>query len=136
MKASYSSSITFTGGRLADRPLVNYEVFSMYTAGLQGLVRGLALGVKPLRVNLVSPGATMTEMVSLILSFGCISKAGWWVRHADSWILVGSRRSEGDDCEEGGRDGVVGESGECGGGCGGVYLFNEGLQCNGVYCEE
>lgn len=60
----------------------------------------------------------------------------WLEVEANSGMLVGSGRSEGNDREEGGRDGVVGESGECGGGCGGVYLFNEGLECNGVYCEE
>lgn len=40
--------------------------------GCRGWLGGLALGAGPVRVNLVSPGATMTEMVSLFLVFGLL----------------------------------------------------------------
>lgn len=33
-----------------------------YATGLQGLTRGLALDLKPIRVNVVSPGAILTEL--------------------------------------------------------------------------
>jgi NAD(P)-dependent dehydrogenase (short-subunit alcohol dehydrogenase family) len=62
MKSSYTSSITFTGGQVADKPFPNYTLFSFYAAGLYGLVKALALDLAPLRVNVVSPGATKTEM--------------------------------------------------------------------------
>lgn len=62
LKKSYTSSLTFTGGRVADKPMPNYSVYSGFAAGLIGMMRNLALDMAPLRVNLVSPGATLTEM--------------------------------------------------------------------------
>jgi len=62
MKKSYISSITFTGGRIAEKPIPNYTLYSGLAAGLIGMVRNLALDMAPLRVNLVNPGATKTEM--------------------------------------------------------------------------
>ncbi|KUJ14107.1 NAD(P)-binding protein [Mollisia scopiformis] len=59
---SYSSSITLTGGRVADKPLPNYTLFSFYASGLHGLVKSLAFDLAPIRVNMASPGATVTEM--------------------------------------------------------------------------
>ncbi|TVY13554.1 Short-chain dehydrogenase/reductase ATR9 [Lachnellula arida] len=62
MKQSYTSSITFTGGRVAEKPIPTYTLYSGIAAGLVAMVRNLALDMAPLRVNLVSPGATKTEM--------------------------------------------------------------------------
>jgi len=62
MNTSYTSSITLTGGQVADKPVPNYTLFSFYAAGLYGLVKSLALDLAPVRVNVVSPGATKTEM--------------------------------------------------------------------------
>ena len=62
MKKRYTSSITFTNGQIAEKPIPNYTVYSGGAAGLVGMVRNLALDMAPLRVNLVSPGATKTEM--------------------------------------------------------------------------
>lgn len=62
LKKSYTSSITLTGGRVADKPIPNYALYSALASGLHGLVKGLALDLAPIRVNLVSPGATKTEM--------------------------------------------------------------------------
>ncbi|CZR58516.1 related to enoyl-[acyl-carrier-protein] reductase 1 [Phialocephala subalpina] len=62
LKKSYTSSITLTGGRVADKPIPNYALYSTLASGLHGLVKALALELAPIRVNLVSPGATKTEM--------------------------------------------------------------------------
>lgn len=55
-------SITITTGAVSERPIPNWTVVNSYATGLQGMVRGLALDLKPLRVNLVSPGAVDTEL--------------------------------------------------------------------------
>ncbi|GKZ76294.1 hypothetical protein AnigIFM56816_005273 [Aspergillus niger] len=57
------SSITFTGGAGSQRPPPNFAIAGAYTAGLEGLVRGLAVDLKPFRVNLVAVGAVHTEML-------------------------------------------------------------------------
>ncbi|EHY55375.1 hypothetical protein HRR83_008820 [Exophiala dermatitidis] len=58
-----ASSITFTTGATAEKPMgPGWAVMSGYASGLFGLVRGLALELKPIRVNLVSPGAVYTEL--------------------------------------------------------------------------
>jgi NAD(P)-dependent dehydrogenase (short-subunit alcohol dehydrogenase family) len=62
LKKSYTSSITFTGGRVAEKPMPNYSVYSGFASGLIGMTRNLALDMAPIRVNAVSPGATLTEM--------------------------------------------------------------------------
>lgn len=62
LKKSNPSSLTFTSGQVAEKPLANYSAHSAIAAGLLGMVRNLALDMAPLRVNLVSPGPTRTEM--------------------------------------------------------------------------
>ena len=59
---SYTSSLIFTSGRVAEKPVPGYTVFSSYDAA--GMTRALALDLKDagVRVNLVSPGSTDTEM--------------------------------------------------------------------------
>ena len=56
------SSITFTGGANSVKPSPGWGIFAAYGAGLEGLTRGMAKDLKPIRVNLVSPGAVLTEM--------------------------------------------------------------------------
>ena len=56
------SSITITSGGVMHKPIPNWTVIGSYAAGLAGLTRGLALDLKPIRVNLVSPGAVDTEL--------------------------------------------------------------------------
>ncbi|KIW27921.1 uncharacterized protein PV07_07616 [Cladophialophora immunda] len=56
-----SSSITLTTGAVAARPIPDWSVLGAFAAGLHGMVRGLALDLKPIRVNLVSLGAVDTE---------------------------------------------------------------------------
>ena len=58
------SSITLTTGAVSQKPIPNWTVIGSYATALQGLTRGLALDLKPIRVNLVSPGAVDTELWS------------------------------------------------------------------------
>jgi len=57
-----SSSITLTTGSVSERPRPNWVVVGGYATGLQGMCRSLALTLKPIRVNLISPGAVDTEL--------------------------------------------------------------------------
>lgn len=62
MAAGPASSITLTTGSVAEKPMRDWAVVASYAAGLYGMVRALALDLKPVRVNLVSPGAVATEL--------------------------------------------------------------------------
>lgn len=50
------SSITLTTGAVSEKPIDDWSVIGSYAAGLHGMTRGLALDLKPIRVNLISPG--------------------------------------------------------------------------------
>jgi len=56
------SSITLTTGSVSERPRPSWSVIGSFATGLQGMCRGLALDLKPIRVNLISPGAVDTEL--------------------------------------------------------------------------
>ncbi|OQD69324.1 hypothetical protein PENPOL_c002G04557 [Penicillium polonicum] len=62
MTKSYRSSITFTSGRIAEKPMKGAAVLAGWAAALFGITRTLALDLAPIRVNLVSPGTTDTEL--------------------------------------------------------------------------
>lgn len=62
MNSSAQSSIILTTGGVSERPIPGWSVINSYATGLQGMTRGLALDLKPIRVNLVSPGAVDTEL--------------------------------------------------------------------------
>jgi NAD(P)-dependent dehydrogenase (short-subunit alcohol dehydrogenase family) len=55
-------SLTFVSGFLSIRPQKGAAIQSAINAALEGLTRGLALELAPVRVNCVSPGLVMTEM--------------------------------------------------------------------------
>lgn len=55
-------SLTFVSGFLSIRPKKGAAIQSAINAALEGLTRGLALELAPVRVNCVSPGLVMTEM--------------------------------------------------------------------------
>lgn len=57
-----ASSITITSGSVAEKPNLNWTVVASYAAGLHGMTRSLALELKPVRVNLISPGGVATEL--------------------------------------------------------------------------
>jgi NAD(P)-dependent dehydrogenase (short-subunit alcohol dehydrogenase family) len=62
LNPSYKSSIILTSGRIAEKPVKGFTMGAYPAAGLYGLTRALALDLAPIRVNIVSPGATETEM--------------------------------------------------------------------------
>ncbi|MDM9644791.1 SDR family oxidoreductase [Rhizobium sp. S163] len=55
-KLREGGSLTFTSGVAAYRPAARGTVVATINAGLEGLVRALAVELAPLRVNAVSPG--------------------------------------------------------------------------------
>lgn len=57
-----TSSITLTTGGADERPLPGRPAATAYAAALHGLVRSLALDLKPVRANLISVGAIDTEI--------------------------------------------------------------------------
>lgn len=64
MESSPVNSFTLTGGSVAHRPASGWSTMSGYASGIEGLARGLALELKPLRVNVVMPGMVHTELFS------------------------------------------------------------------------
>jgi NAD(P)-dependent dehydrogenase (short-subunit alcohol dehydrogenase family) len=56
------SSITLTSGLVASRPVPGWTVIGAYAAGAEGMTRGLALELKPIRVNIVAPGPINTAI--------------------------------------------------------------------------
>lgn len=56
------SSITLTGGTMSHRPLKTWVVQAAWGSGVEGITRGLAVDIAPVRVNMVSPGAVYTEI--------------------------------------------------------------------------
>lgn len=62
----YSPSITLTSGMNAQKPMPNWTVLAAYSAAIEGLTRGLAIDLKPIRVNVVSPGPVLTELFNAL----------------------------------------------------------------------
>ncbi|KAF1970619.1 NAD(P)-binding protein [Bimuria novae-zelandiae CBS 107.79] len=59
---SYRSSYTITTGSISEKPVPNWSVIASYAGGHHSMVRNLALDLKPIRVNGVSPGVVDTEL--------------------------------------------------------------------------
>lgn len=59
---SQTSSITFTNGTIAFKPLPDWAVVASFATALQGLTQNLALDLAPVRVNTVAPGAVDTAL--------------------------------------------------------------------------
>ncbi|KAI8931313.1 hypothetical protein NX059_011655 [Plenodomus lindquistii] len=59
------SSYTITTGGVSEKPISNWSVVGSYAGGHHSMVRNLALDMKPIRVNGVSPGAVDTELWSM-----------------------------------------------------------------------
>lgn len=62
LHSSAQSSIVLTTGAVSERPIPGWSVINSYATGLQGMTRALSLDLKPIRVNLVSPGGVDTEL--------------------------------------------------------------------------
>lgn len=56
------SSFIITTGVISERPRENWSVINSFATGLQGMTRGLALDLKPIRVNLIATGMVDTEL--------------------------------------------------------------------------
>jgi len=68
LRTSNHSSITLTGGVNSYRPGNNWTIPAATGTALQGLVRGLAVDLRPIRVNLVEPGAVDTELFGKVFN--------------------------------------------------------------------
>lgn len=75
------SSFTITGGGIWERPSTNWTALAGYMGGLVSVTRNLALELKPVRVNLVSPGLVDTELWDA--SFSEEQKQGFFKSMAD-----------------------------------------------------
>lgn len=64
LSRSADSSITFTNGVNGHRPVKGWALPGMASTALEGLVRGLAVDLAPIRVNLVSAGPIATELLA------------------------------------------------------------------------
>jgi NAD(P)-dependent dehydrogenase (short-subunit alcohol dehydrogenase family) len=67
MPLTDASSLTVTGGTNTYKPMPNWTFAATAGGSLDGLVRGLAGDMKPLRVNCVIPGAIQTELLQKFL---------------------------------------------------------------------
>ncbi|KPM36590.1 hypothetical protein AK830_g9969 [Neonectria ditissima] len=59
---SSRSSLTLTGGTMSWRPSPGWSVLAGLAGGTEPLARGLAIDLKPVRVNCAIPGAIHTEL--------------------------------------------------------------------------
>jgi NAD(P)-dependent dehydrogenase (short-subunit alcohol dehydrogenase family) len=62
LRPGSGSSLILTGGSVAAKPMPGWSVIAAYAAGLEGMVRNLALDLAPIRVNLVAPGVVDTGL--------------------------------------------------------------------------
>ncbi len=62
LESSFSSSITLTSGINTAKPGKGWAVMAAAGGGVEGVARGLAVDLAPIRVNCVSPGAVHTEL--------------------------------------------------------------------------
>jgi NAD(P)-dependent dehydrogenase (short-subunit alcohol dehydrogenase family) len=62
MHASASSSFTLTGGTNSAKPMAGWSMGASWGSASEGLTRGLAVDLKPIRVNLMAPGAIDTPL--------------------------------------------------------------------------
>lgn len=68
MNQSTNSSFTLTGGGMAWRPSPGWSTFANILGSVESLARGLAIDLKPVRVNCAIPGAVHTELFDSIPS--------------------------------------------------------------------
>ncbi|KAF3001215.1 hypothetical protein E8E13_001581 [Curvularia kusanoi] len=67
MPQSVNSSLTLTGGTNTAKPFPGWTHVASVGGALEGLVRGLAVDMKPIRTNMVHPGAIQTELMQKML---------------------------------------------------------------------
>jgi NAD(P)-dependent dehydrogenase (short-subunit alcohol dehydrogenase family) len=64
MTTSADSSFTITSGVIGTKPAPGWVITAGYSMAQEGLARGLAVDLAPVRVNCVSPGSVKTELLS------------------------------------------------------------------------
>lgn len=64
MVSSPDSSFEITSGVIATKPVPGWVITAGYSAAQEGLARGLAVELAPIRVNCVSPGSVKTELLT------------------------------------------------------------------------
>ncbi|PSN72163.1 NAD(P)-binding protein [Corynespora cassiicola Philippines] len=62
VEPSHRSSYTITTGSISERPMADWSVVAAYAGGHHSMVRNLALDLRPVRVNGVSPGVVDTGL--------------------------------------------------------------------------
>lgn len=62
LESSHKSSYIITTGSISEKPMPNWSVIAGFAGGIHSMVRNLALDLKPIRVNGVSPGVVNTEL--------------------------------------------------------------------------
>ncbi|RYN86743.1 hypothetical protein AA0120_g7874 [Alternaria tenuissima] len=67
MHKSSNSSITITGGTTTHRPMPDWTITAALGATLEGLARGLAVDLNPIRTNIVNAGAIHTELLQKLI---------------------------------------------------------------------
>jgi NAD(P)-dependent dehydrogenase (short-subunit alcohol dehydrogenase family) len=93
---SHQSSLILTSGTICQKPAHDWSVVASYASGLQAMTRNLAVDLKPIRVNLVIPGAVDTELwgpsrESLVANYSKTSfmgKVGTAEEVAESYIYL------------------------------------------------
>ncbi|RHZ49390.1 oxidoreductase, short chain dehydrogenase/reductase family [Aspergillus thermomutatus] len=93
LKPAYTSSLVLTTGAVSQRPYPDWSVVAGYAAGLHGMVQGLALDMKPLRVNLVSPGPVKTgllgeEVAAMLAKKTTLGKVGSVEEVAEAYVYL------------------------------------------------
>ena len=89
MPVSPASSITLTGGIAGHNPPPGWSMYAGWIGAKEGLMRGLAVYLKPIRVNLAAPGPVKTEMIER-WSGGSPEKAEQLLEELGSRTLTGS----------------------------------------------
>ncbi|KAJ9604959.1 hypothetical protein H2200_010348 [Cladophialophora chaetospira] len=89
MPISSTSSITLTGGIAGHIPPPGWSMYAGWIVAKEGLMRGLAVDLKPIRVNLVAPGPVKTEMIEK-LSGGSTKKMEQILQDFSNHTLSGS----------------------------------------------
>ncbi|RAH51231.1 short chain dehydrogenase [Aspergillus brunneoviolaceus CBS 621.78] len=92
MEQDAGNSLTLTSGAHCLKPDPGWTVISGYCGAVEAMARGLAVDLKPLRVNVVAPGAVLTEAVRDILG-GATDLAVKMAREKSTVAQVGTPES-------------------------------------------
>ncbi|KAF1959384.1 NAD(P)-binding protein [Byssothecium circinans] len=96
MPVSPTSSLTLTSGTNSEKPRPGWSLGASWGSAVEGLSRGLAVDLKPIRVNVVAPGAIETPLLEKFVQAVGEEKAEEMRREGS---LVGRWGSVG-DCAE------------------------------------